>query len=279
LAANLDGGTVTLNLYRGATLGCYNCHNGPFNSNMNAGVAPTVSDFATNTLNHLPVSVPLPVTGVGAKLQIISQPAHGAVGLSNSVATYFPNAGFVGTDTFTFAAYDGSKNSNLATGVVAVAQGPFSLSVTAHVPPTYPAEWPVAFAAMASVTNNTATVTYVWDFGDGNGPGSDQFAQHAYAAPGTYAWRVIATMDTARATNQGSILIEAPVALDISSSGDLTTLQWRYTSADAVLEGMEALDAGADWRAVTNAAILNLNTFRVSLPATGERFFRLRRTW
>ena len=80
-------------------------------------------------------------------LRIISQAANGSIGLNTNtgVATYFPNPGFVGTDTFTFAAYDGSKNSNLATGTVAVAQGPFSLVAAAHVPPTYNAGWPVAF--------------------------------------------------------------------------------------------------------------------------------------
>jgi hypothetical protein len=40
--------------------------------------------------------------------------------LNGNVATYFPEPGFAGTDTFTFAAYDGAKNSALATGTITV---------------------------------------------------------------------------------------------------------------------------------------------------------------
>ena len=36
LMAGFDGGTVTLQLFRGAQIGCYNCHNGPSNDNMNS---------------------------------------------------------------------------------------------------------------------------------------------------------------------------------------------------------------------------------------------------
>jgi hypothetical protein len=39
------------------------------------------------------------------------------------VATYFPEAGFAGTDTFTFAAWDGSTNSNLGLVTITVRQG------------------------------------------------------------------------------------------------------------------------------------------------------------
>ena len=97
------------------------------------------------------------------------------------MATYFPNPGFVGTDQFTFAAYDGSKNSDLATGTVSVAQGPFSIGAVAHVPPTYPAAWPVAFAVVPTVTNNAAPVTFDWNFGDGSAHSTNQYAAHAYA--------------------------------------------------------------------------------------------------
>lgn len=54
-------------------------------------------------------------------LRIVSQPAHGTVALKGSVATYFPEPGFVGTDSFTFAAWDGSIDSNLARVTVTVA--------------------------------------------------------------------------------------------------------------------------------------------------------------
>jgi hypothetical protein len=122
----------TQTFFRGAIIGCYTCHNGPSDDSGNLSLPPTVTGVITNTTNDKAVAMSLPATGTGLTLRIISQPADGSVGLSNNVATYFPNAGFVGSDTFTFAAYDGSKNSSLATGTVVVAQGPFSIGATAH---------------------------------------------------------------------------------------------------------------------------------------------------
>jgi hypothetical protein len=53
-------------------------------------------------------------------LRIVSQPAHGTVGLSGRTATYFPESGFSGSDSFTFAAWDGSTDSNLGSVAVSV---------------------------------------------------------------------------------------------------------------------------------------------------------------
>ena len=43
------------------------------------------------------------------------------MGLAGAVATYVPYPGFAGTDHFTYAAWDGEIDSNLATGTVTVA--------------------------------------------------------------------------------------------------------------------------------------------------------------
>ena len=88
---------------------------------------------------------------------------------------YFPNAGFTGSDTFTYAAWDGSKNSALATGTVSVAQGHFVEHCFARRE-NAPVGWPVAFAVVPTVTNNSSTVTFNWKFGDGSMPSTNQFA-------------------------------------------------------------------------------------------------------
>jgi hypothetical protein len=132
LTASFDSGSITVQLFRGAVMGCYNCHNGPANDHLNSSTPPAVSNVSTNTSSATPVAMVLPATGSGLTLRIISQPANGSVGLNTNthVATYFPNPGFIGTDTFTFAAYNGAKNSTLGTGTVAVAPG--TLSITAQ---------------------------------------------------------------------------------------------------------------------------------------------------
>jgi hypothetical protein len=107
--------------FRGAIIGCYTCHNGPSSDNANNNPPPSVSNVSASTTMGNPVSMTLPVSGNNAFLRIISQPASGTVGLSNQIATYFPEPQFVGSVTFTYAAYDGAKNSVLATGTVTVA--------------------------------------------------------------------------------------------------------------------------------------------------------------
>lgn len=111
-----DAGTVRF--YRGATVGCYTCHDGPATSHMNTSPAPGITDVSGRTTVGVPVEMVLPVGNASAVLRVLTQPANGTVGLNHNIATYFPFPGFVGTDTLTFASYDGAKNSALATGTV-----------------------------------------------------------------------------------------------------------------------------------------------------------------
>jgi len=174
--------TRTINgqtLFQGAIVSCYNCHNGPQGDDGGpAPAAPTAANVVTNTTNDKSVDMLLTVGGAGAYPRIITQATNGAVGINTNthVATYFPNPGFVGTDLFTFAAYDSARNSTLVTGTITVAQGPFSIGAAAHVPPTYPAAWPVAFVVVPTVTNNAAPVTFDWNFGDGSVHSTNQYA-------------------------------------------------------------------------------------------------------
>jgi PKD repeat protein len=262
------------NLFRGAIIGCYTCHNGPGNDNSNTNAAPVVAGIVTNTTNDKSVDILLPITGTGAYPRIISQAANGSVGLNTNthVATYFPNPGFVGHDQFTFAAYDGSKNSALATGMVTVAQGPFSIGAVAHVPPTYPGGWPVAFTVVPTVTNSASVVTFDWDFGDGSAHSTNQYAAHAYTAPGSYNWSVTSTVSTASTTANGSIVISGPVQLSLGLAGNQVTLSWPSTIADTILESSSTLGPSAQWQAVTNSA-------GVIQPATANQFYRIRRPW
>jgi hypothetical protein len=278
-----DTGTYSVTFFRGATIGCYNCHNGLDTSDRNPSTPPSVANVNASTSNDKAVTIPLPVTGTGASLRIISQPANGSAGLSNTTATYFPSPGFVGIDTFTFAAYDGSKNSGLGTATITVTQGPFSLGATAHVPPTSPAMWPAAFAVVPTITNSTAPAAFDWDFGDGTPHDSRQYTTHAYALAGSFAWKVLSSTTvqgiTRTVTNTGIILVGGPVTLAASRSGDSVTVSWPNTLADSLLETTSTLGPQAQWTWITNtpAAVGGVQT--VTLPATGNQFFRVRQPW
>ncbi len=277
LTASLNGGNVTLNLFQGAMVGCYNCHNGPRSESLNTSVAPVANSITTNTTSGKAVAFTLPVTGVGAAARVISQPAHGSVGLSNAVATYFPDPGFVGTDRFTFAAWDGGKNSALATGTVVVAEGPYSIAVHALVPPDYPAGWPAAFTAVAAPSNTMASVSYSWNFGDGSPLNTNRYATHVYSVPGTYPWSLLVRAGTATASASGSIVVGAPIQLGILGQPVGATILWPRSAADAVLERTAGLEPPRFWAAETNSVLTNPLSLEVDVPtADASAFFRLR---
>ncbi len=281
LTASFDGGTVTLNLFRGALIGCYTCHNGPSDDNINNSTPPSVNLVSASTPNNTPVNLPVTVTPATATLRIISQPANGSLGVSSNVLTYFPNAGFVGSDTFTYAAWDTSKNSTLATGTVSVAQGPYSLGIVTHVPTNYPSGWPAAFAVVPTVTNNSGAVTYNWNFGDGSTASTNQFPQHIFATSGTYSWQVVATIGIASVTNAGNIVIGVPVVLAAATMNNSSfSLFWPLALGNTIIEQSDTLGAHSIWTAVTNIPAIGTANASMNLPvANGNRFFRVRQAW
>jgi uncharacterized protein (TIGR03437 family) len=105
-------------VFRGATVGCWLCHNGPNTDNTNNSTAPTATSVSASTATGTPVKITLPFSS--GTVRIVDQPDSGTVALAGNVATYTPLAGTEGVDKFTFASYDNQKNSNLATGTVTV---------------------------------------------------------------------------------------------------------------------------------------------------------------
>ncbi len=113
----------TKNFWQGFQIGCYNCHEGPSDDDRNDNRAPVAHDVAASTDQDVAVEIALSATDADSdslSLRIVSQPTNGTVGLSGSVATYYPFPGFSGSDSFTFAAWDGSTNSNLGNGAIVV---------------------------------------------------------------------------------------------------------------------------------------------------------------
>ncbi len=119
--------------WKGFRVTCWSCHDGPDDDDRNPNHPAVANDGTATTGWNQPVDVPLVASdadGDSLELRIVDQPAHGRVGLSGTTATYIPDDGFAGTDSFTWAAFDGDTDSNLATVTVTVA-GP-------AVPPPVP---------------------------------------------------------------------------------------------------------------------------------------------
>ena len=123
----LSGEFGSKQVWRGFQIGCYTCHRGPGNSDPNPNRPAVVTDATVATPAGTPITVTLQAhdpDGNPLTLRIVSQPARGTVGLSGSLATYIPEQGFQGADPFTFAAWDGSTDSNLGTVTVDVGGAP-----------------------------------------------------------------------------------------------------------------------------------------------------------
>ncbi|MEZ5979014.1 MAG: Ig-like domain-containing protein [Planctomycetota bacterium] len=109
---------------RGNLVSCYDCHNGPDGENSPNNARPVAQDQARQT----PTDVALPVTLVATDAngnpltyRIVRQPDHGSVAFAGGTsATYRARNGYVGVDSFDFAAFDGKTDSNVATVTIQV---------------------------------------------------------------------------------------------------------------------------------------------------------------
>ena len=113
----------TKQFWRGFAIGCYDCHSGPSSGDANPNQPPAASDGTAQTTAYTPVSVPLLASdadGDPLSYRIVAQPANATIALAGGSATVHPNGGFVGSDSFTFAAWDGETWSNRATVSLAV---------------------------------------------------------------------------------------------------------------------------------------------------------------
>lgn len=204
----------TKTLFRGAQVGCYMCHNGPSSESANPNRPPVASNLSASTTSTASVAIRLAASdpdGNALTFRIVSQGANGTVGLSGSTATYFPYAGSSGTDTFTYAAWDGSIDSNLATVTVsvgAVTPTPCTLTAAATVPGSALVGSAVSFSGTATPSGScSGTPAYDWNFGDGTAHSTSANTTHAYAAAGTFHWVLTASISGVTATKAGDIVV------------------------------------------------------------------------
>jgi PKD repeat protein len=206
----------TKNWFQGQQIGCYSCHNGPGGSG-SAPASPSASNLSASTSAGTSKSVTLTATdpaGLALTYRIVSQAVNGTVGLVGAVATYFPAAGFSGADTFTYAASNGSTESNLATVTMTVGGGTSvcTITSTALAPATGIAGTAVAFTGSATPSNCTGSVAYSWNFGDGSALSSSQSPSHSYSAAGTFNWTMTASIAGVVSSKTGSIVISTTTA-------------------------------------------------------------------
>jgi len=151
------GRTGSVTMFRGFIVTCYTCHNGAGGGG-NAPAAARVANTSANATTGQATTIPVTVTGSGT-LRIISQPKGGTARVNGSSIVYQANADFEGTDQVTYAAFNGSIDSNLGTATV---------NVTAAARPVISAAGIANAASYA--TGGIAPGMLVTLFGSGQGP-------------------------------------------------------------------------------------------------------------
>jgi hypothetical protein len=153
----------------------------------------------------------------------VSGPSNGTLTISDDGSfTYTPNPGFMGLDSFTYVATDGTLSSAPATVTITVN----------NVPPVSDPGGPylgtldelVLFDGSGSFDPDGTIIAYVWDFGDGS-VGAGPAPTHTYAAGGIYTVTLTVTdNDGTTDTATSTVYIPVPVSIDIKPGDGLNNI-------------------------------------------------------
>jgi len=204
-------------LFRGAIISCYICHNGPSGSG-SPPASPTVSNVSANTAIGQPVVIRLTISGTEAYPRIISRPTYGAVALSTNassfIATYYPDAGFSGTDAFSFAAYNGYNNSTLATGTINVGGGSGAVAPSITTQPVSQTANAGATVTFTVAATGTAPLGYQWqqDGVDIAGATNPSLTLTAVTTTSAGTYRAIVSNTAGSVTSAGATLTVSTVS-------------------------------------------------------------------
>ncbi len=220
--------------FQGQVVGCWSCHAGPGSENMSGNKRPIVQNGTVSTSGGASANVTLhgsDADGDALTFRLLGQPPHGRVALAGSLATYLPDAGFAGTETFRFTASDGSTEA--LPGTITVTRG---------------GEWAGYGAGYAGTGGAVPTLAFTGDAALG---ASVQLAVGNPSALPTVAWIYAAAEPASRPTLVGGrLLVEpaTPLLVDVGALG--ATLGERLPAEQAFLGRslyLQALvqDAGA----------------------------------
>jgi VCBS repeat-containing protein len=262
--------------YNGSDSFTYRADDGQADSNV-ATVALTINavndvpvaannSYATNEDNALEVSSPgvlgndIDADGDALTAVLVSGPAHGSLTLNaNGSFTYTPAANYNGGDSFTYKANDGQADSNVAT--VALTINAVNDAPVADAGPDQGANEgaTVLFDGSGSSDDDGDSLTYSWDFGDGNTAGGVA-PSHAFADNGTYA--VTLTVDDGQGgTSSDTLTVNiANVAPTASLSGAGTGVRGQTRTFTLGASDPSSVDQAAGFTFTINWGDGNIET-------------------
>jgi PKD repeat protein len=244
-----------------------------------------VVNLAGTTVAESPVTINLvgsDANGDALSYRVVTQPLHGTASVTSNVATYFPAPGFVGSDSFTYAAWDGSTDSNLGTIGLTVTPGQCALSVNTLVPTADFPNVAVPFRASGLLSQCAGAISYDWDFGDGTTHGTGTNVAHIYPASGNYSWTVTATANGVSQAAAGIITISPtlgpPLILTLTYLGWQVEVSWPYDTIPTSLETSTDLGQPYSWQMHVDPVFSDgVNNMVYILVTSDIQFFRVRR--
>jgi hypothetical protein len=281
-------GDINSQFWHGFQIGCYTCHAGPNGGDTGSGntnAPPSVSNLLATTLSGTPLQIPLTGSDPNGNVlsyRVVSQPAHGTVSLTGNTATYFPEQGFVGNDSFTYAAWDGSTDSKLGTVTLTATSGPCALTASTLVPTAAFPNSAVPFRATAVLTQCSGAITYDWDFGDGSPHASGTNVSHIYPVSADYGWTLNVTSGGASQTVSGVLTVSPtlgpPLILTATSLGFLVNLSWPADPIPTALETATDIGQPYAWQPDVDPVYFDgtNNNVQIFFPYW-QQLFRVRR--
>jgi len=272
--------------WHGFQTGCYTCHFGPNGTNIpNTNVPPVVVNLSSNTTAESAVTINLlgsDANGDALTYRVVTQPLHGIASATSNVATFFPAPGFVGSDSFTYAAWDGSTDSNLGTVGLTVTPGQCALAVSTLVPTADFPNVAVPFRAAGLLSQCAGAISYDWDFGDGTAHGSGTNVGHVYPVAGDYTWKLTATAAGVSQTATNIITISPtlgpPLILTLTWLGWQVEVSWPYDPIPTSLETTTDLGQAYGWQMDVDPVFSDgINNMVYILVTSDIQYFRVRR--
>jgi hypothetical protein len=245
--------------------------------------APVADGQAVSTIENIPVDITLIASDVDEDpltFTVVDGPTNGTLSGNGATLTYTPNAGYIGTDSFTFRANDGQEDSNLATVTIQVTEvntppvaddqdvstdedTPVDITLTGSDDDGDPLTFDVVDGPTNGVLSGSGAMrTYTPD-ADYNGPDSFTFRVNdgqADSDPATVSITVAPVNDPPVADDQAVSTIEnTPVDITLTASdvdADPLTFDVVDGPANGTLSG-----SGAELTYTPNAGYLGPDNF------------------
>lgn len=175
---------------------------------------PPVANGATATTEEdTPLAIALSgfdIDGNPLSYSVVAPPAHGSLSGAAPALTYTPAANYNGPDAFTFTVNDGSVDSPVATVSLTVRPVNDPPAVVTDTAIAGDEGSPLAFDASRSADPDGDTLSYLWDYGDGQ-TSNEATCTHAYADDETFPYPASITI------SDGTESVTKPVAVTIAN--------------------------------------------------------------